>query len=208
MVSQRPASRISRKYTTYPMAILTAALQPDPATVRHGVLAEDNLIVPLHGIPIPREQMPRGLQQRLVSVSLVPCSENSYVEARSRYTEFSVRSVLELEPQPTVRAVLVSDDLPPRHDPVLPFALVRLAQALVVHFLVHPVQDLRSHDSVVRRFVAPDGFLSGFRGEIVEHVNAFGVEDDLVHARISRRSQQCLDCRIFEKRTRDCHRWV
>ena len=79
------------------------------------------------------------LQERLMSIPDIACSKNSYVEARIREADFAVRGVFQFEPEPMIRTVLDPDDLSPWHDLVLPFPLVRLVQALVVHVLIHTI---------------------------------------------------------------------
>lgn len=48
----RPLHTYCSEYNTYPMTILTAALQPNPTTFCHSILAKLHSIVPFHGVPI------------------------------------------------------------------------------------------------------------------------------------------------------------
>ena len=166
------------------MTILAAALEPDAAAVRDVPLAEQDPVVPLDGVAVPvLEQMARGREEDLVAGALVAGSEHGEVEAGLRRARIAAGGVLQREPEPTAVGAggFEADDLAPGDDAVLPFALVGLVQALAVHVLVHAVEELGPHDAVVGAFVAGVGFPAGVGGEVVEGVDAVGVED-FVHA--------------------------
>ena len=119
------------------MTSLAAALQPNPRIIRHRTFPKPNPIIPFHSVPILRKQMACWLQERLMSIPDITCSKNSYIEARIREADFAVRGVFQFEPEPMIGRVFDPDDLSPRHDLVLPFPLVRLVQALVIHLFIH-----------------------------------------------------------------------
>lgn len=121
------------------MTSLTAALQPNPRTIRHRTLPKPNPIIPFHSEPIPRKQMAGRLQERLMPIPDIACSKNGYIESRIREAGFAVRGVFQVEPEPMIGTVFDPDDLLPRYDLVLPFPLIRLVQALTVHVLIQMV---------------------------------------------------------------------
>ena len=111
-------------------------------------------------------------------IALIPSAQHRDVEATLTHADSAVAGVPESQADPVFGLhFLEADDFAPCDDFALPLALVGLVQALVIHVLVHPVEQLGSDDAVVCGFVVGVCFLAGLGGEVVEGVDAVGVED-------------------------------
>ena len=78
-------------------------------------------------------------------------------------------------------SLLDADHFPPWHDLELPFALIRLVQALMVHGFVQAIKQFWANNAIVGGPVGNGGLLARCRGKLIERVNPFGIED-LVYA--------------------------
>ncbi len=118
-----------------------------------------------------------------MSLTLIPRPKDSKVESSVGHADLPVQCVL--QPHSYLVTILGSlldaDHFPPWHDLELPFALIRLVQALMVHGFVQPIKQFRANDAIVGGPVGNGGLLARCRGKLIERVNPFGIED-LVYA--------------------------